>query len=133
MLIMLIVALMLVIGVGCLKVSDSTESGGAFGVGIGFTFIGFIGLVVLLTITICVQCTKQVDYEEMVEVRQMLEYRLENKEENLTGNELLYDDILDFNRTIRKAKRYSKSPWTNWFTNDLIAELEPIDIYGGTE
>ena len=35
-----------------------------------------------------------------------------------------------FNADLRAYKRLADSPWTNWFCNKYIAELEPIDLEG---
>lgn len=50
----------------------------------------------------------------------------ENK--NITVQNQLYKDIVEYNTTLRKNKHYSKSPWTNWFYNKDWNEIEEIEI-----
>lgn len=50
----------------------------------------------------------------------------ENKD--ITVQNQLYKDIVEYNTTLRKNKHYSKSPWTNWFYSDEWNEIEEIEI-----
>ena len=72
--------------------------------------------------------TMEIDYENTLYEKQVLEYRLETKSESLTGNELLYNDIVEFNNDLRRVKKYANSPWTSWFNNTKIATLDYIEI-----
>jgi hypothetical protein len=58
----------------------------------------------------------------------MLEYRIEHIEENITGNEMLYNDIVEFNNELRSTKKWANNPWTNWFYNQDIATIDYIEI-----
>jgi hypothetical protein len=60
----------------------------------------------------------------------MLEYRIEHMEENITGNEMLYNDIVEFNNTLRNEKKWALNPWTNWFNNQDIASIDYIELDG---
>ena len=40
----------------------------------------------------------------------------------------LYADIVEFNHMVTVERQCSNSFWTNWYANDLIAELEYIPI-----
>lgn len=99
---------------------------------ISFTllFIGFIAT----TITIVVLCSNFIDYElryqNFLHEREMIEYRIEHVGDNITGNEMLYNDIVKFNNELRGTKRYVNSPWTNWFSNKDIASLDYIELGG---
>lgn len=89
-----------------------------------------IPLVIALVFLVCVQAPKHKNYETALYERQVIEYRLENKSENIVGNELLYEDIVEYNNTLRSHKRYHDNFWLNWFYNDKIATIEYIEIKG---
>ena len=57
----------------------------------------------------------------------MLEYRIEHMEENITGNEMLYNDIVEFNNALRSEKKWANNPWTSWFNNQDIASLDYVE------
>lgn len=89
---------------------------------------GFIGTFFCVIIIMRVQIPKQVSYERAVMQRDTLEYRLEHRENEQTGNEMLYSDILEFNQDLYSVKKWSKNPWVSWFWNEKIAELDYIDF-----
>lgn len=68
-----------------------------------------------------------VDYENKLAEKQMIEYRIEQDEE-IAGNELLYTQIVEFNNSLRKTKKWSSKPWTSWFHNHKIAEIDFIEL-----
>ena len=75
--------------------------------------------------------SKDINYEKTVYEKQVLEYRLEQVEQgvNVTGNELVYNDVVEFNNHLRSIKKWANNPWTNWFNNDLIADnIDYIEI-----
>ena len=100
--------------------------------GIGFLLIiiSFITLTVCSVFIIINQITKQKYYEEKLYEYNVLEYRLEHKDESIIGNELLYNDIVEFNKSLNSCKRYSNNFWLNWFINDKIATIDYIEIDG---
>lgn len=69
-----------------------------------------------------------VDYEKTIYERDVLEYRLEHSDENMIGNELLYNDIVKFNNSLRHTKEWADSPWISWFFNQKIADIEYIEL-----
>lgn len=69
-----------------------------------------------------------VGYQNMLHTREMLEYRIEHIEENITGNEMLYNDIVEFNNELRNTKKWALNPWTNWFNNQDIASIDYIEL-----
>ena len=91
------------------------------------TIIGSAALFVCSLFAIITVCTKNIQFEKATYEKEMLEYRLENQEENLVGGELLYNDILEFNNKLKSHKKYSKNLFTNWYYNDKIAEIDYID------
>ena len=72
--------------------------------------------------------TYDVEYQNMLHTKEMLEYRIEHMEENITGNEMLYNDIVEFNNELRSTKKWANSPWTSWFNNQDIASIDYIDL-----
>lgn len=91
-------------------------------------FAGCIGTLICVLLIMRAQIPKQAHYEKAVMQRDMLEYRLEHRESEQIGNELLYSDVLEFNQDLYSVKKWSKNPWVNWFWNNKIAELDYIDI-----
>lgn len=83
--------------------------------------------------------SRQLDYEEAVYEKQVLEYRLEQVEQgnSVTGNELVYNDIVEFNNNLRETKKWANNPWTSWYNNNLIADnidyIEIPNLNGGGE
>lgn len=68
------------------------------------------------------------DYENTIYERDVLEYRLEHSDENMVGNELLYNDIVEFNNRLRHTKEWADKPWISWFFNQKIADIEYIEL-----
>lgn len=98
--------------------------------GFTLTLIGTITTTFLLAVVICNLAFSDIGYEDMSAERQMLEYRIEHCE-NTIGNELLYSDVFEFNEKLRHSKKWRNCPWTNWFYNRKIAEMDYIDIMKG--
>lgn len=96
--------------------------------GIIISLISFAVLIVFCIIIAVVQITKERDYEQALYEKQIIEYRIEKEDENIVGNELLYNDIVEFNNKLRTSKRYANDIWINWFYNDKIATIEYIEI-----
>lgn len=72
--------------------------------------------------------TCELEYQNVLHQKEMLEYRIEHMEENITGNEMLYNDIVEFNNTLRNEKKWALNPWTNWFNNQDIASIDFIEL-----
>lgn len=71
---------------------------------------------------------KYTDYQDMLDKRELIEYRLKNEDRDFVGDGKLYNDIVEFNDDIRKVKEGVNSPWTNWFYNDDIATIDYIEV-----
>ena len=71
--------------------------------------------------------TKEVDFEKVLYEKKTIEYRVEHQEDNIVGNELLYEDIVEFNNNLRLTRYWVNNPWTNWFNNDKVAQLDYIE------
>lgn len=72
--------------------------------------------------------SKDIDYQNMLDERELIEYRIEDKGRNFVSDGKLYNDIVEFNNSLRKVKEGANSPWTNWFYNDDIATIDYIEV-----
>lgn len=70
------------------------------------------------------------EYQNTLYKKEMLEYRIEHMKENVTGNEMLYNDIVEFNNMLRAKKKWTNNPWTDWFNNKDIASIDYIELDG---
>lgn len=98
----------------------------------------FIGMLMIASgILACIMVTAFVtsnaisydlDYQNFLHEKEVLEYRIEHMEDNITGNEMLYNDIVEFNNELRSEKKWANNPWTNWFNNQDIASMDYIEL-----
>lgn len=46
-----------------------------------------------------------------------------------------YKQVVEFNNSLRTAKKWAGNPWVNWFVVDELAEIDYIDLeaLGGTD
>lgn len=104
----------------------------------------FIGMIVgictaplfICVISICnAQIGRGIEYDEKLHERNMLVYRLEQAEEddNIVEYAELYNDVVHYNNSIRKAKTWGNNPWTSWFHNQLLAYLDYIEVINTEE
>ena len=68
------------------------------------------------------------EYESKSYERDMLEYRIEHLSDDAVGNEMLYHDVVEFNNQLRWVKRTAGNPWTSWFSNHRVAELDYVEL-----
>ena len=101
------------------------------GVGSAAIVIGAVGALVLGLSCLIVQVPKDVDYQAALNEREALVYRLENREENIVGNEMLYSEITKFNNALLSAKKWASNPWIGCCYNDLIASIDYIEYREG--
>ena len=92
------------------------------------TIVGVMTMVFVVGFSLENAINYDVDYQDMLHKKEMLEYRIEHMEENITGNEMPYNDIVEFNNELRNEKKWANSPWTNWFNNQDIASLDYIEL-----
>lgn len=97
-------------------------------IGICCMLLGGIMGIITGGISIGVGINVDTDYENALYEREVLEYRLEHMDENIIGNELLYNDIVEFNNELRYTKKWAENPWTSWFFNQKIADIEYIEL-----
>ena len=131
--IIIISAILLIVGITLMVICDTTNCDcfdDWYGVGLSLTALATFALVVFSAVAMIIQIPKEKDYQQSVYERQVLEYRLENKDDNIVGNELLYKDIVEFNNNLRQHKRYANNFWIGIFHNDKIATIEYIEIEG---
>ena len=95
------------------------------------SLLGVIGLFASAVFGLRVLINKDVDYQAALNERETLMYRLEHKEENLVGNEMLYSEITDFNNSLLITKKWVDSPWIGCFVNEKIAGLDYIQYKEG--
>ena len=88
------------------------------------------GLMVTVGLALGSQIPKEKHYQQALYEKQVIEYRLENQDKNLVGNELLFTDIVEFNNNLRNHKRYADSFWIGVFYNDKMATIDYIAIEG---
>ena len=123
MIITILSVLLLIVGILLSKSIDyKLKLLGASGVIIGF-FASVICIICILFIHTC----KEVDYQNALYEKEVLEYRIENMESDITGNEMLYNDIVEFNNELRATKKWSNNPWVNWFWNKDIATIDYVE------
>ena len=97
-------------------------------VGVMISFLSGIGAFLCIIAVLCTQVSKETDYQNKLYEKEVLEYRIEKLDENITGNEMLYNDIVEFNNSLRITKKWANSPWTNWFHNADIATIDYIEL-----
>ena len=68
------------------------------------------------------------DYQNMLFERETIVYRIDKEEEIIVGNELLYNNIVEFNNKVRSEKNGVDNWWVSWFFNKDIAKIEYIEL-----
>ena len=101
-----------------------------FNIGITCTAAGLFLSFILGGIALGNAAFYDLDYQNTLHEREVIEYRLDHMEENITGNEMLYNDIVKFNNMLRSQKKWANNPWTSWFNNKKIAALNYIELGG---
>ena len=120
----------LIIGIVCLVVCDRMHccpDWVAF-IGIPLTAVGLLCSMLSIGAIITTNVNKDIDYQNMLYKREMLEHRINNMNENIVGNEMIYVNIVDFNNELRAVKKWANNPWTNWFNNQDIAAMDYIEL-----
>lgn len=92
-----------------------------------FLLLGSIATITCSVAMLCNASNMQIDYKKALYTKKTIEYRIEHQEDNIVGNELLYNDIIGFNNALRSTKYWANNPWTSWFNNDKIAQLDYIE------
>lgn len=95
---------------------------------VSFAFMVF-GITTTVIVSVAILCNVgnyDVDYQNAICEKEMLEYRIEHMEDNIVGNEMLYNDIVEFNNELGNEKKWANNPWTNWFANQDIATMDYV-------
>lgn len=135
MIITLMFIALIIIGTILVLISKNTKldwdtSDNLHFIGFFIIAIGIIVSVVMTGLIIGNAATYDLYYQDTLHKKEMLEYRIEHIEENITGNEMLYNDIVEFNNELRSVKKWADNPWTNWFNNKDVAAIDYIEIDG---
>lgn len=125
---MLIICLCAIMALVSVIVFRKTSSDLIEGFSIAFCVVACISTLVCICMCVSVKINEDIEYQNAYYHKATLEYRLENIEKNNVGNEYLYNDIVEFNKSLRTTKKWANSPWTNWFNNQRIAELDYIEL-----
>lgn len=123
MLLIILFCLLVAIGIICICKSNREL---VMTIGGLFSVFSTIAIIVCVAFIMKVQIPREVDYQNTLTQREMLEYRIEKSEE-IVGNEMLYSQIVEFNNDLRKTKTYADSMWLNWFANKKISTIDYID------
>lgn len=91
-------------------------------------FAGIIVTATCLFVIFLNAMTYDTEYQNMLYTRDVLEYRIEHMSENVTGNEMLYNDIVEFNNELRSVKKWANNPWSNWFVNQDVATIDYVEL-----
>lgn len=128
MIITLIVVVLFIIGIVCLILGRAYWSDAFEITGVILIAISVIALSLVVGFIIDANANGDIYYQNKLYEKDVLEYRIDNISENITGNELLYNDIVRFNNELRSIKKWANSPWTNWFNNAKVASIDYIHI-----
>lgn len=110
----------------CFVIANKTYSDLACVIGLKLAVIAFVASLFVGIGIIDAQANRDVDYQNKLYEREVLEYRIEHVEENIAVNETLYNDIVEFNNELRIVKKWANNPWTNWFYNQDVASIDYI-------
>lgn len=128
MLLMLVLVICLGIGIGLICWGEKRNDLSCYDTpwqipcGIAVTIANGLFIVICGLIALFTQGLKDVDYEKALMQREVLVYRLENGGDYYTGNDELFEEVLDFNKMIYNSRRLCDNPWFNWYWNDKIAD-----------
>lgn len=86
-------------------------------------FSAFVGADILH-----VKINEDIDYQSALYEKEVIEYRIDNMSDNIVGNEMLYNDVVEFNNELRRIKKWANNPWVSWFYNQKIASIDYIEI-----
>lgn len=133
MIITLIAIALFIVGIACFIIHNEKyrmKFGGdwIWFIGLVSTFISCIALLFVSIAIIDANIKKDINYQNMLHKKEMLEYRIDNMKDNIVGNEMIYNDIVEFNNELRSVKKWANNPWTNWFYVKEIAIIDYVEI-----
>ena len=128
MLIILIAIGLLILGVVLINRSNYNDL--ADFIGMLLVIFMSVGIIICGIGIISTQVNKEVTYQNKLHEKEMLEYRIDNIEEDVVGNEMLYNDIVEFNNELRDVKKWANNPFTNWFYVKDVATIDYVELDG---
>ena len=128
MIITLISLAVIVTGIIFVVISEKTYTWDTSFVGWILVVIGIAFNLFTLGFIINNATTRELNYQNTVHEKEMLEYRIEKSNEDIVGNEMFYNDIVKFNNALRNTKKWANNPWTNWFNNQDIASIDYVEL-----
>lgn len=131
MIITLIALICLIVGIILFVIDDKfaiTSYGSLSSFGLFLLVFGIAILFSCGAMILDMNVDKDIDYQNKLDERELIEYRIEDKGRNFVSDGKLYNDIVEFNNSLRKVKEGANSPWTNWFYNDDIATIDYIEV-----
>lgn len=90
--------------------------------------VAVIGVIVCGIAAFLNVVTKENNYQNKLYEKEVIEYRVEHITEDIVGNELLFNDIVEFNNYLRSQKKWANNPWTNIFWNEDVASIDYIAL-----
>lgn len=130
MIVTLISITLLIVSIVCFIINKNIRRDWPWVTGTVTGFVAIIALIFCVGVIISTKISADVSYQNKIHEREMLEYRIDNMDENIVGNEMLYNDIVEFNNGLRSAKKWAYNPWVNWFYVKEIATIDYIEIDG---
>jgi hypothetical protein len=127
---MLIIIGILVASIICWIIANKIYSDIAMILTFLLLVVAVFGSIFGITGIIDAQVNGDVNYQNKLYEKEMLEYRIDNMENDIVGNEMLYNDIVEFNNELRSIKKWANNPWTNWFYNQDIATIDYVELDG---
>ena len=128
----IIIAALVLLAIGLIMILAYTNSmsvsEGIFGSGIVIVVFSAIMLAICIGCVIDTNVNGDLYYQNKLHEREMLEYRANQTENNIIGNELLYNDIVEFNNDLRGVKKWANNFWVGSFYVQEIAELDYIEV-----
>lgn len=127
----IITLLVSVIGIIIIVLENKSVIAEAWGaVGIVVLTAGIVLTLVLGTYAVVVAAKVGIgtEYQNMLFERETIVYRIDKEKENIVGNEMLYNNIVEFNNKVRAEKNGVDNWWLSWFFNKDIAKIEYIEL-----
>ena len=112
------------------KIRDHSENAWWVG-GIASVVMAIAVFIICISMVIIHAPSDQVNYKDMEREYISLKHRAELvcEDSSVTGNELFFDDALNFDKRVYSAKRYASNKWINWFNIEKNAEFDYVLDY----
>lgn len=107
---------------------DDILNSSAFVAFCGVTFADFVALAVLSILAISANAYVEERRAQYEAEREVLAYRLENRDKHIVEDLELYDDILEFNSNVVYAREYADDPWIGLYVDKAWLGIEEIEL-----